>query len=356
MEAPDYLPLQEESLASEPRAVPLDSAQYRIVLENEDADTYLEALRRLIKGGKLNQYFPNPNGLDNLYRLMAPAGNLGIDPSIRLNPRCNMPSEPDIGRVLADKDASGRFLQRNDTADVRARSDEASQKLHRRLQYLRDVNRSDLPQRYSLELKLRRIEPATKTAHFYAVFERYDPGEGIFTRYTITLEHQNQRWSKNQIELMGDDLQVTEAFRNVISRYHSDEAEFAFILLSDVPNIKVEEVIRARVGPLWFSEAETVPDEVRALLSQHPGNFIMNYPLERVVVHSSLKEDLLADPFTRLYRTTVSGEAAEFAAERAETLGYRVCKERKFCVTKGILAPFQNLLAERNARCIVYSV
>lgn len=350
--APEYEREQPQSI----QTLGVDPTQYRILLKDADADQYLEFLRKLVKGGRLNQFYPNPNGMDNLYRLMAPAGNLGIDPEIRINPRCGMPSEPDIGRVLADKEAAPRFLSRNDTAEVNSRTDEASFKLHRRLQYLRDVHKSDLPKRIHHELKLRKIDLVTKTASFYSIFERYDPGEGVFTRYTITLQHQDSRWNKAQIEMQGDDLKATEAFRAVISRYHSDEAEFAFILLSEVPGIKVEEVVRGRVGPLWFKEADTMPDEVRKLLEENPGNFILNFPLERVVINSSAKEDLQADPFSRLYRNTVEGDAKQFALERAERLGYRVFKERKFCVTKAIAQPFQQLLAERNARCIVYTI
>jgi hypothetical protein len=294
--------------------------------------------------------------MENLYRLMSPSGNLGIDPEIRLNPRCGMPSEPDIGRVLADKEASTRFLSRNDTAEVMARQDEASYRLHRRIQYLRDVNKSDLPKRIHHEIKLRRVDLTSKTASFYSIFERYDPGEGVFTRYTITLMHQDSRWNRSQIELAGDDLRATEGFRNVISRYHSDEAEFAFILLADVPGIQVEEVVRGRIGPLWFKEADVMPDEIRQLLEQHPGNMILNFPLERVVINSKAKEDLQADPFARMYRATLEGDARKYAEARAESLGYRVFKERKFCVTKGIAGPFQQLLADRKARCIVYTV
>ena len=353
--APEY-----EDINAQPNApahtMGIDPTMYKIVLRDDDANTFLEILRKLVRGGKLNQFFPNPNGMENLYRLMSPAGNLGIDPEIRINPRCGLPSEPDIGRVLADKEAAPRFLSRNDTAEVNARSDEASFKLHRRIQYLRDVHKSDLPKRINHELKLRRVDLGVKTASFYSIFERYDPGEGVFTRYTITLQHQDTRWNRHQIEMQGDDLKATEGFRNVISRYHSDEAEFAFILLSEVPSIKVEEVVRGRIGPLWFKEAETMPTEIRTLLEQNPGNFILNFPLERVVINSTAKEDLQADPFSRLYRHSVEGEARQFALEAAERLGYRVFKERKFCVTKGIAEPFKQLLAERNARCIVYTI
>lgn len=351
------VPEYEDLHSRESEAAPLlDSTQYRVLLREEEADVFLGMLRKLIRGGKVNQFFPNPSALDHLYRLMSPSGNLGIDPEIRINPRSGLPSEPDIGRVLADKEACTRFLARNDTPEVMARTDEASFKLHRRIQYLRDVQKSDLPRRFHHDIKLRRVDLTTRTASFYSIFERYDPGEGVFTRYTITLQHQDSRWNRNQLELVGDDLRATEGFRNVISRYHSDEAEFAFILLSEVPGIKVEEVVRGRVGPLWFKEADVMPEEIRQLLERNPGNLIMNFPLERVVINSKAKEDLLADPFARLYRASLEGEARIQAERRAESLGYRVFKERKFCVTKGIAGPFQQLLADRGARCIVYTV
>jgi len=99
-----------------------------------------------------------------------------------------------------------------------------------------------------------------------------------------------------------------------------------------------------------------MPPEVAELLAKYPGNFILNFPLERVVINSNAKEDLLADPFTRFYRNTVEGPARQFALESAERLGYRVFKERKFAVTKGIAEPFKQFLEARKARCIIYTI
>ncbi|CAN0472193.1 unnamed protein product, partial [Phaeothamnion confervicola] len=217
----------------------------------------------------------------------------------------------DIGRVLADKDACFRFLQMNDNADILSRTDEASQRLHKRIDYYREVAKAELPKRVHMEMKVRTIDHAQKIAYFYTIFERYDPGDGMFTRYTIQLKHQSNRWNKPQIELQGDDLLATEAFRNVISRYHSDEAEFAFMLLSEVPSISVEEVVRARVGPLWFKDS-TAPPEITELLQDRPGEFILSFPFERVGIPSkdnNNTEDLNKDPFARLYRTSLTDEA-----------------------------------------------
>ena len=332
--------------------------RFKIVLEGEQADIYLGILRRLIQGGRTNQFFPTPRGQDNLYRLMAPSASFGLDNRIRLNHLNGLPSEPDIGRVLADKDACFRFLQMNDNPDILSRKDEASLRLHKRIAYHREVAKAELPQRVHMELKVKAIDHAQKIAYFYSIFERYDPGEGVFTRYTVQLKHQHTRWNKPQIELQGDDLQATEAFRNVISRYHSDEAEFAFILLSEVPSITVDEVVRARVGPLWFKDS-AAPTEIAELLSERPGEFILGFPLERVGIPSKEnfnKDDNNNDPFARLYRASLSPDARLMADTRAESLGYRVFKDRKFCCTKGVEKPLRELLGQRGCRCVIYTI
>jgi hypothetical protein len=360
---PTYIPDPSERLTGDRDSQEVESPvaqpeRFKICLEGESADSYLAVLRRLIQMARTNQYFPSPKGQDNLYRLMSPSSNFGLDNKIRLNDLNGMPSEPDIGRVLADKDAARRFLAMNDNADILSRTDPAALRLHKRISYYRDVEKSELPKRVNLEMKLRSLDHNAKIAQFYSIFERYDPGEGIFTRYTIQVSHQHTRWNQPQIELAGDDLSATTDFRNVISRYHSDEAEFAFILLSEVPSIKVEEVVRGRVGPLWFHQSNA-PEEIRQLLAKHPSDFILNLPLERVGILSkdqADKADLNNDPFGRLYRSSLTGSAREIADEKAASLGYRVYKERKFCCTKAIATPLRELLESRGCRCIIYTI
>lgn len=336
-----------------PEAELKPAVQEVIPLQGDQANIYLDMVRRLVKGVNLNKLYPDPTSLENLFRLMSPAANFGLDDTIKVNPRNGMPTEPDIGRVLADKDASKRFLSKNDLPEIFTRTDEASLRLQKRIHYYRDVAKSDLPKRVHLEMKLRNVDLARKLADFIILFERYDPGEGVFTRYTVSLFHYHTRWNKPQIELQGDDLQYTEAFGNVISRYHSDEAEFAFVLLSDVPGIKVKMVERGRVGPLWFT-GSSMPPEIEEILE--PGQFILNVPFERVEVPEKPKEDLNLDPFGRFYRASLAPEAQAIANKRAEELGYRVHKERKFCCTKGVAERLKKLLAARGSKCVIYAV
>lgn len=324
------------------------------LLKGSQAEVYCQLLEGLIKGGRPNSFFPSGRGMENLVYLLRPSTNRGLSDEIQVNLRTGLPNEPNIGRVIADKDVCGKILRSHDVDSVHQREDEASKRLVQRIEYYHDVAKRELPDRFRLDLKLKRTNEQEQTADFIALFERFDPGEGVFTRYTIHLRHQNVRWAKPKVELLGDDLRYTEEFRNVISRYSSHEAEFAFILLSDVAGITVEEISRGRIGPLWMTGV-SAPEPIEELLKAHPGNAILNFPYEKVFVPEvEGKTDENRDPFSRLYRTSLSQENRELADARAKSLGYIVHKERKFACTRPILAPLKELMVKLGKPCVVY--
>ena len=324
------------------------------ILKGDQAEIYCQLVESLIRGGKPNSFFPSGRGAENLVHLLRPSVNRGMTDEVQVNLRTGLPNEPNIGRVIADKDVCAKILRTHDVESVHQRQDEASRRLVSRIDYYHDVDKRELPERYRLDLKLKRTNDKEQTADFIALFERYDPGEGVFTRYTIHLRHQNQRWSKPKVELMGDDLRYTEEFRNVISRYSSHEAEFAFILLSDVAGITVEEISRGRIGPLWMTGV-SAPEPIEELLKAHPGNAIMNFPYEKVFVPEvEGKSDENRDPFARLYRASLTDDNREMADYRAKALGYIVHKDRKFACTKPILGPLKELMVKLGKPCVIY--
>ena len=324
------------------------------IVRDGQAEAYCQLLEGLIRGGKPNSSYPSGRGVENLVYLLRPSVNRGLSNEVQINLRNGMPNEPNVGRVIADKDICQKLLRAHDVDSVHAREDEASKRLVHRIEYYRDVEKRELPERFRLDLKLKRTDEKEQTADFIAIFERFDPGEGVFTRYTIHLRHKNQRWAKPKVELLGDDLRYTEEFRNVISRYSSHEAEFAFILLSDVAGITVEEVSRGRIGPLWITGVEA-PEPIQELLKAYPGNAILNFPQEKVFVPEvEGKTDDNRDPFARLYRQSLNDENRELADARATALGYIVHKERKFACTRPLLAPLKELMVKLGKPCVVY--
>lgn len=310
----------------------------------ETAEIYCAMARRLLQAGRLNRFFPDPEGLDGLLRFLAPSARPGDFAGLELNLRTGFPTEKAVGLVLSEGELSEKFLAGLNRAALDSR-------LAQKVQYHEQLAAARLPRRVRLELALRRIEGEQNRAYFTTVFERFDPTEELFVRYTVQLYQHHGRWTKNLVELLGDDMEATGPFRNVISRYHADEAEFAFILLSELPAITVEEVVRGRVGPLWFEGVE-MPPEFEELLRKHPGSFILHFPSERAA--TSIKEDRNHDPFAPMYRDSLAPGPRELAEKKARDLGYRVFKERKFACTRAIAEPLGALLKERGHRCVVY--
>lgn len=286
---------------------------------------------------------------------MAPSARPGDFRGLELNLRTGLPTEKAVGQILSERDLSDKFLAGLDQEALRRKPDPSELDLRRLQQaaYHRDLLASRLPRRTHLDLSLRRVESDKQRAFFTTVFERFDPTEELFVRYTVQLYQHHGRWTRQLVELQGDDVEATGPFRNVISRYHADEAEFGFILLSELPAITVEEVVRGRIGPLWFEGVEMDP-EVQALLQAHPGSFILHFPSERAAL--DIKEDRNHDPFSGTWRDALEPPARDLALQKARALGYHVYKERKFACTRAIAGPFGALLKERGSRCVIYPV
>ncbi len=321
----------------------------------EAAEIYLAMLRRLLQAGRLNRFFPDPARLENLMSFLAPSGGGGACPGLEVNLRTGMPAEPAVGRILSQQEVSGKFLAGVDLPGLLAKTDAspAQRRLLEQARFHHRLQQASLPRWSRLDLALRRVETEKRRAFFTTVFDRFDASEELFVRYTVQLYQHHGRWVRPLVDLQGDDLEATGPFRTVISRYHSDEAEFAFVLLSELPAITVEEVVRCRVGPLWFEGVE-MPPEVADLLAAHPGSFILHFPTDRAGL--TVREDGNRDPFSVLWRQILQPEARDLAERKARELGYHVHKERKFACTRAVAGPFSEWLKARGARCVVYPV
>ncbi len=336
-------------LASRPGRAP------QALLGAEAAEIYLAMLRRLLQTGRLNRFFPDAARLEALMGFLAPSGRVGAYPGLEVNLRTGLPAEPAVGRVLSERDVSAKFLAGVHLAALAGKTDPspAEQHLLDQARFHQRLQQASLPGWIRLDLALRRIETDKRRAFFTTVFDRFDASEELFVRYTVQLYQHHGRWARPLVDLQGDDLEATGPFRTVISRYHSDEAEFAFVLLSELPAITVEEVVRCRVGPLWFEGVE-MPPEVAELLAAHPGSFILHFPTDRAGL--TVREDGNRDPFSVLWRQVLQPEARELAERKARELGYHVHKDRKFACTRAVVGPFSEWLKARGARCVVYPV
>lgn len=327
------------------------------VLSGDRLEHYLVLVDALLDAGRLNKFYPDPAQLRDLYGFMRPGRNEALYPALHIDLRSGLPSEPEVSRVITDAELA-RAAVRETTQEALDREleqsgSEAARRRVQRHRYHAALAARPMPTTFGMTLALRRVDPSNKTAHFTVVLDRFDLGDGVFVRYTIQLTQQDSRWTRPQVELVGDDLKYTENFRNVIARFTADEAEFAFLLLSDLRNVRVEEVLRCRVGPLYFRGMQ-IPKPWEPLFDDHPAAFIMHFPSERA--GRSVSQEGSNDPIAVLYREFLSPQARQDVEPRVRELGYKVWKERKFACTPDMAEPLRQFLKARGYKCLVQPI
>jgi hypothetical protein len=326
-------------------------------LAGERLEQYLRLLDTLLEAGRLNRFFPDPAEVRNVYRFLSPANNEANYPTALIDLRSGLPAETEVSRVLTDAEVARDAVKRNTLealeAEVQSTGSDAARRRLSRFRYQQALARAPLPSPFGLSLALRRVDPDNRTAHFTVTFDRFDMGDGVFVRYTILLAQTDSRWTRPQVELVGDDLKYTENFRNAISRFTVDEAEFAFLLLSDLRGVRVEDVIRCRVGPLYFRGMQ-LPGPWEPLFETNKGGMVMHFPSERA--GRTVAQDGSNDPMGMLYREFLSPQAREGVEPRVRELGYKVWKERKFACTREVADALRTFLADRGFKCLIQPV
>lgn len=320
-------------------------------LTGPDLDRYAETAARLIAAGRLNRWYPDPYACANLLRGLGASFREGVYDGVWIDLASGMPTLQEVVTVKADADLSADFLAGQNARQAAGRSPSA--KLAAKIEYHKRLLELRFAPLTNLEVRLRRIDQGRQQAAFEAVFDRYDAAEHVFTRYTLLLEQKDSALGQALIERSGDYSRQTEDFRNTMERYTGDESELAFLLLGRLPNVRVEEVTRARIGPLWSFAAPSPP----GWLPDGPagqGEAILHLPLDRASV--DLDEDRDADPFSTIYRHFLSEVSRPLIEDEARRLGYRVHKERKFVCTRGVADHLKKRLREAGTSNIVYTV
>ena len=315
----------------EARARPTDRVRR---LSAEDLETYAQTAAKLILAGHLNRFYPDPYGAAEYLRALAPSSRQGLADSARIDLATGMPGLMDLTAVQADRALAEGFVQ-----DARARQASGralSERLRTKLAYYERLAGLCLPPLTRLELKLRRVDAAGASASFEVVFDRYDAAEPAFVRYTLHLEQEDRFWGSPLFLRSGDYTGQTEELRTRLEKAAQDDSELVFLILGKVPGIRVQEVTRGRIGPLW-SPWSPAPEGWLA-----PGAFALHLPLDQASV--DLAQDRDNDPFSTLYRRFLSEPSRSVVEAAAQDLGYRVQKDRKFSCAGGAAGLRERLL------------
>jgi hypothetical protein len=319
-------------------------AERRRPLRGADLESYAQTAARLVLAGRLSRHYPDPYGAAEYLRAMAPSARSGVSEEAVLDLTTGMPGLKDLIALQADRAISADFIKQAEARQ--AAGDALNQRLQDKLAYYRRLAALDLPPLTRLELKLRRVDPEAGSASFEAVFDRYDASEPGFVRYTLLLEQQDQGWGKAFLKRSGDYSRQTAEFRARIEKVAQDDSELAFLLMGQVAGVRVEEVTRGRIGPLWSPWA---PAPVGWLT---PEAFALHLPLDQASVNLAADRD--NDPFATIYRRFLSSESRSLVEEAAAGLGYRVQKDRKFVCSPGGAALLRQRLGESGTQNLVY--
>lgn len=312
-------------------------------LAGEELETYAGTAARLVLTGRLSRLYPDPFACAAYLRALAPSVRGDVYPGIRIDLGSGLPALRDLASVQADREIAAGFV-----AEAPRPGRAPSPRVAAKERFYRRLLSFDLPPLARLEVALRRLDPARRAASFVAVFDRFDPAEGVFARTTLLLEQEDRTFGDPFLARRGDDALQTPRFREAMERLAQDESEIAFLLLGREPGIRIEEVARGRVGPLWGPHAPSPP----GWTPEGGRDWVLHFPFDRAAL--DLPGDRDDDPFATRYARFLSAPARSLVEGEARRLGYRVQKDRKFACTPGAEATLRARLAEAGTRNLVY--
>ncbi|MCA9667954.1 MAG: hypothetical protein KC503_20290 [Myxococcales bacterium] len=343
----------------EPRTVEAAAAETRPrFIGGEAADAYVQRLVRAIGAARLNAFFPDARRLTRHLSFLGGAGSHGVYDGLFVARSSGLPTAREVLRVKIDGDLAEDFLR--DVAEQRPPSPESP--LARRIAYYRELSAAEVMQLNHMSVELRQRRESDGAALFRVRYDRFDLASEMFVRYTILLT-QHGAGGVRGVRFEEELARATEGFRRIISRFASDEAELCFVLLSEEPNIVVEDVRRCRIGPLLGAGSKLASDEqsadaLAALLdparSQLPDPWILCFPEDRAGLDVTANSS--GDALAPLLRDALSEQSRTLLDRKADELGYRVAKQRKFVCPRGLQKPLAALCRKLGAPSVVRGI
>lgn len=290
-------------------------------------------LRRLLDVARPAAHFPDPRRLDTHLSLLGPAGSHGVLDALEVDPGSGLPTLRQLVSVRAERDLALEEAREAGPADPG------------RAAWHADLRAAALLPVSSVTVRLRRRD--ARVSQLEIVHDRIDAASGCLLRYTVRLGQRGAR----HVGLRDDDTTApSQRFVRLIERNAGADAELALLLLADLPGARVEEVVRGQVGPLHFAGLP-LPGLLAPVLAAVPGAFVLHLGLERA--GAGVARDRCRDPFSRLYRETLSAQARAPVEARRAALGYRVSKERRLVCTPSAEGPLKAALARAGTPLVV---
>lgn len=317
-------------------------------LAGEDLEAYCRSLSALISAGRLNSSFPDPFVCSSYISCLAPAFRRGVYDSVNIDLLTGMPALKDVLAVKIDNDLAPAYIASQEARLAEGRT--LPERGAAKLDYFRRLGPAGLKPLNRIDVRLRRVDRERGSALFEVVYDAYALSPAAFTRYTIQLEQSDAAWASAFLERSGDYSAPTSEFRARLEHCAQDESELVFLILGGIHGVRVEEICRARIGPLWSRHAGFPP----GWPGGNTGGAVLHFPVDRASVE--LRSDMNNDPFSGMYREFLTGDAKDLIEERVKSLGYRVQKDRKFACEKAAEPGLRKLLSGSGTRNIIYTI
>ena len=339
------------------------SGSIRSIKLREDEETaFINRLQAILRGGRLNNQYPDARRLSGHLQAMKPEVHRGIYSELEINVDSGLPTYKEWTRVQTDVSiATDQLRQLGDRKSLAKRVATSSHEIHQqqldKYDYYDSIADTRLAPLGSMDVALRRVNSNEGKAHFYINFDKLDVS-GIFVRFQIALSQQAQVWSSAAVTLDDDTASYTEEFKSMIYKFSSLDAEFTYTKLATLPGIEVERISRGTVGPIFYGDIAAkgridFPEPFDALVKDEK-SFVALFGMETVAY--DISDNVNNDPFGGLFESELSRKMRPTYARSREQFGYKVYKDRKFVVSRGMEAKLRDICSKMNTKNIVYSL
>ena len=326
-------------------------------LNGDDERRYTRRFQAIMRAARLNNRYPDDRRLSAHVRAMDPDVHRGEYDGLEINKESGLPSYREWTRVQTDASiASDQLRQLGNRSALVRRAAESDHDVHRRqlakYDYYDDIADTTLAPLGQMEVNLRRVDAQANTAYFHIIFDKLD-ASGIFIRFAIDLTQTARVWSSPVVEIDDETSSHTDEFQSLIYRFSSLDAEFTYAKLATLSGVTVQSVSRGTVGPFYFGRWLS-PAPFDELLSDDPEAFVAHFAIDNAA--GDVRENRNNDPFGALFASEVTKRMRSTYARARDEFDYRVYKDRKFVVSRGLEGPLRKLCDAQGTRNIVYSI
>lgn len=337
------------------------SAIAATILRGEAQDLYIRRFLAIIRAARLNNHYPDGRRLAGHVRAMSPEVHGGIYDGLQINLDSGLPTYREFTRVQTDVTIAAEQMKALGARaallkKVQERGHDIYAKQLAKYDYYDSIADLRLMPLGAMDVALRRIEPGQRVAHFYITFDKLE-ASGVFIRFRIALSQRNAVWNQEVVQLDAEQASHTEEFQSLVYRFSAMDAEFVFAKLAVLPGVEVESVTRTTVGPFYFSDLQ----RERASggygapfddLLREEGSFVAHFAIDQA--GREVREDRDNDPFRELFESDLIRSMGAHYEQARGALGYKVFRDRKFVVSRGLEGALRALCAKRQTRNIVY--